>query len=416
VTTRSLLAALVSFLAVDCGALPSDPITPVPWTLEVTAIELAIPTDSSEPHLTMSPQGAIVSWVEGQEGTATAKFAERTSNGWSEPRPIASGDDWFRSYADMPSVLRLSNGTLVANWLPATDPFIEAYDLYLAYSTDDGLNWSEPFSPHHDGTTTQHGFASIFERPEGGIGLVWLDGRQQELDVESPDGGAMSLRYATFDETWVQTTDQLVDDRVCECCPTTVGLTDEGVITAFRDRNAEEIRDIHVSRLVDGEWTRSAPVHDDRWTILACPVNGPVLSARGTRVAVAWFTATDNAAAYVAFSDDAGRTFGGPIRLDEAGTLGRVDVVLLQDGSAAATWLEFTDGRSELRVRRVEPSGARSSAVTLAGAGPGRPTGNPGMVLDEDRLIFAWTETTPPGDTGNDDPKIQVRVAEAILP
>ena len=227
----------------------------------------------------------------------------------------------------------------------------------------------------------------------------------------------MSLRFATFDDGWVQTADLLVDDRVCECCPTTVGLTDEGVITAFRGRTAAEIRDIHVSRLVDGAWTGPVPVHDDRWTILACPVNGPMLSARGTDVVVAWFTAAGGtAAAYAAFSDDAGRTFGEPIRLDEAGTLGRVDVVLLPDGSAAAAWLEFTGGRTELRTRRVERSGARSAAVTVAGADVGRPTGYPRLALSGSRLIFAWTETTPPGDSGSDEPRIQVRVAEALLP
>ena len=41
--------------------------------------------------------------------------------------------------------------------------------------------------------------------------------------------------------------------------------------------------------------------------------------------------------AYAAFSSDAGRTFGAPIRLDETSALGRVDVALLPDGSALAT-------------------------------------------------------------------------------
>ena len=65
--------------------------------------------------------------------------------------------------ADTPAVLRLSNGTLVANWLQSTDPDVEASNLQLSYSTDDGKTWAKPFLPHHDGTKTQHAFAALFE-------------------------------------------------------------------------------------------------------------------------------------------------------------------------------------------------------------------------------------------------------------
>ena len=76
-------------------------------------------------------------------------------------------------------------------------------------------------------------------------------------------------------------------------------------------------------------------MHDDDWKIAACPVNGPMLSARGRDVVLAWFTRQGRVGhAYAAFSADAGRTFGAPIRLDEASALGRVDVELLPDGSA----------------------------------------------------------------------------------
>jgi len=409
---------LLTLSAGGCGARGvEDSAEPLAWTLQFTPAALRVPSSSSEPQITESARGAIVSWVEGQEGTATVGFSERGASGWSEPRVVVAGDNWFRSYADMPSVLRLSNGTLVANWLPATDPLIEAYDLYLAYSTDDGLTWSEPFTPHHDGTTTQHGFASIFEQAEGGIGLVWLDGRQQELDLESPDGGAMSVRFAAFDTDWSQTADMLVDDRVCECCPTTVGRTREGVITAFRDRTANEVRDIHVARLVGNAWTPSVSVHDDNWELQACPVNGPMLSANGDQVAVAWFTATTGVGhAYVAFSDDGGRTFGTPIQFDDTSAMGRVGLVLLPDGSVAASWLEFIDSRTQLRVRRVEPSGTRSTSIVVSGEDVGRPSGYPRMAASDDRLIVAWTETTPPVDGDDGVPQIQVRVAEALLP
>jgi hypothetical protein len=359
----------------------------------------------------------VLSWIEGQEGPATIRFAERGPGGWSPPRAVRTGDRWFRSYADMPAVYRLSTGTLVATWLPATEPLIEAYDIAMARSDDDGVTWSVPFAPHTDGTITPHGFVSLVERPGDGIDLVWLDGRQQELDLESPDGGAMSLRHAAFDAEWTQTTDVLVDGRVCECCPTALARTDAGLLTVFRDRSAGEVRDIAVARLVDGAWADATLVADDGWTLEACPVNGPALDAAGLRVAVSWFTAARGVGeSYLAFSEDGGATFGPPIRLDEGNSLGRTGVTLLPDGSAVATWLEFVDRRAQLRVRRVTRDGTPGPSAILSGTGDEYPTAYPRVARSGETLVVAWTATTPPAPGGDGLPQIRVRVAEAALP
>lgn len=379
------------------------------WTTAVEPVPNPSAPGSTEPQLTGAGDNVILSWVERDGETSILRFATRTATGWSEPRTVAAGDDWFLSYADVPSVTRLSNGTLVAQWLRATDPLIEAYDLLMSYSTDEGRSWSEPFSPHDDGTTTQHGFAAIVELPDG-VGVVWLDGRAAELDTTSPDGGAMTVRYAAFDRSWQRVADQLVDDRVCECCPLSAVMTSDGLITAYRDRSPSEIRDISVSRLDGSAWTQPATIHDDGWEIQACPVNGPALSADGRRVAAAWFT-VDGAQgqAFAAFSNDGGRTWGEPIRLDDEGSLGRVDIELLEDGSAVALWIAFPEGRSELRMRRVEPSGARSAAVTVAALNEGgRPSGYPRLARAGNQLLFAWAESSE-GDTA-------VRTAIAELP
>jgi hypothetical protein len=364
---------------------------PTEWNARAEPLPLPASGASSSPQLTSSSRGIVLSWIEQSGSTATLKFAERTGGEWSEPRTVASGSDWFLSWADVPSVMRMSDGTLVANWYPATDPLIEAYDIRMSYSRDDGRTWARPFAPHHDSTTTQHGFVSLFELPDRTLGLVWLDGREQETNASAPDGGAMGLYYARFDNQWKQTAEAPVNARVCECCPTSAAVTADGVITAFRDRSPREIRDINVTRLEAGAWTPERPVHVDGWEIEACPVNGPALSARGRQVAAAWFTAAqDQGQALAAFSSDAGRTWSDPVRLDDGAPRGHVDVELLDDGSAIATWVELADERSRFRMRRVEPSGARSEAVDVAAE---RVTGYPRVARSGDELVFAWTES-----------------------
>ena len=72
--------------------------------------------------------------------------------------------------------------------------------------------------------------------------------------------------------------------------------------------------------------------------------------------------------------------------------LGRVDVQLLGDGSAVATWIEFADGRAQFTARRVEASGQKGNAVAVAGLTAGRSSGYPRLARFGNELVFAWTE------------------------
>lgn len=365
---------------------------------------------SAQPQITVSDRGVLLSWIERNGPTAALKFAERTPTGWTEARTVASGSDWFVNWADVPSVIRLADGSIYGHWLQKSGPGAYAYDVRLARSIDDGRTFSPSFTPHHDGTQTEHGFASLFQMPGAGLGLVWLDGRAMKGSGHDGHGssGDMSVRGAIFDRSGKQVSEAPVDLRVCECCPTAVTVTSDGPIVAYRDRSPEEIRDIYVSRYVAGKWAPGVAVHKDNWKIAACPVNGPALSADGKKVAIAWFTATgDEGHTYAAFSSDAGASFGTPIRLDDVSALGRVDVQLLQDGSAIATWIEFAEGRAQFKMRRVEASGRKTAATTVAGMTAARASGYPRMARFGDELLFAWTET---GDSPG------VRTATARIP
>ena len=164
-------------------------------------------------------------------------------------------------------------------------------------------------------------------------------------------------------------------------------------MAAFRDRSAEEVRDIHVVRRDGDKWADPVPVFAKHWQVDSCPVNGPAIAADGNNVAVAWFEAPDDDGhAYVAFSSDAGKTFGKPVRVDDAASLGHVGVVMLDGGAAAVTWIEFDNG-GRFRVRRVEPSGARSAAKQIAGGGGAYVSGIPRIARVGDQLLFAWAET-----------------------
>jgi len=419
---RAIAAACLASVAAACGGSTVGPRGSAQWALRVEPIESPAGAASAQPQLTTSPQGVVLSWLETVGSQTRLLFAERLNAPrggrpagapWTTPRLVTAGENLFVNWADLPSVARLhdARGTLVAHWLQRIGAQTSGYTLELATSIDDGRTWSPPFSPHHDATNTQHGFASLFEVPGSPtrFGLVWLDGRAT-TPAQNPDDdatGEMMLRSAQYDAAWTQQVDEVVDSRVCDCCPTAAAVTIDGVVVAFRNRSADEIRDIFVSRLVGGRWTNPIAVHNDGWRIDGCPVNGPALSAGGRTVAVAWFTAADDEGrAFVAFSTDGGGTFGPPIRVDDAGALGRVDVELLGDGSAVVSWIELAHRRAALMARRVAQSGERSAATTIAELTSNRGSVFPRMAAAGGELVFAWADAD----------SLRVRTAVAHVP
>lgn len=415
------LLVVVSTGIVSCSREPgtannaaSPGVTPSGWTVQVQPLPAPTGPATMLPRLTASDQGVMLSWVVRAGTKAELKFAERTSSGWTEPMTVASGDKWFLSYADPPTVLRRPDGTLVSNWLISTNPIYEGSDLYVSYSKDNGKTWARPITPHHDGTEQQHAFPSFFELPGNGLGVVWLDGRDVQPSDANPEGGPMALRYAAYDAQWKRTAEGVVDPRACECCATTAALTSDGVLVAFRDRSDTEIRDIAVARLENGKWTEPVRVHEDNWEVFACPVNGPTVSASGRDAVVAWFTVKeDKGQAWAAFSNDGGRTWGQPIRLDDGVSLGRVGVELLDDGSAVASWVEAANNRGQFKLRRIQPSGARSDAVEVSSASARLAMDSPRVARHGQELVLAWTERA---DGDDSDASFQVRTAVAAVP
>ena len=145
-------------------------------------------------------------------------------------------------------------------------------------------------------------------------------------------------------------------------------------------------------------WSEPKLVGSDAWHYPACPVNGPQLDAFGNDVVLAWFAAPeDEARVQVAFSDDGGGRFGQPTRVDEGMPLGRVDVELLDDGSAIVIWLETVGEEAEIRARRVYTDGTAGASWLISPTSRARGSGFPRMTRVGGEIVLAWTEL---GDAG----------------
>ena len=312
----------------------------VPWTLPVQA--------ASQPDLVALPDGGLLmSWIEVEAGGHALRFARHGAAGWSAPRTVAAGDDWFVNWADIPHIAATPDGALWAHWLRKSGEAPYAYDVVLSRSVDGGATWAAPVVVNSDGTPTEHGFVSVWPAAHDRLGVAWLDGRNTGA---GHGGGMMTLRAASFDATLGRFDDREVDASACDCCQTDIAMTARGPLLVYRDRTANEIRDIAATRLQGGAWTAPRLVHADGWNIPACPVNGPSAAARGNDVRVAWYTAADGGVPELRFarSPDAGDGFGAPLTIDRGeAVLGRVGVALDPSDGTWVSWLrEDADGQS----------------------------------------------------------------------
>jgi hypothetical protein len=389
-----IVVAVVALLAQGCREDGTDD-----GGLTTEAIPSPAGPNSGEPFVSSDGSGVYLSWLERSGEGHDLRFARFDGISWSEPATVVHGDDFFVNWADFPSIRPGPDGTLWAHWLERGPKGGYDYSVRIVHSTDGGATWSEPWTPHEDGTPTEHGFVSASFQGDR-MGFAWLDGRKTDpalIEADPEHVREMTLRYREVAMGEGAGPEVLLDGRVCDCCQTASTLTDAGPLVVYRNRTEAEIRDIYVTRRVDGTWTEGAPVHDDGWEIGGCPVNGPAVDAVGSSVAVAWFTAPgDVARAKVAFSEDAGATFGDPVVVDDGNPAGRVDLRMLDARRALVTWIERTGGdRAEIRARIVGSDGHAGSSGALTSTTSTRPSGFPRMApVGDGTLLLAWTDVT----------------------
>lgn len=391
------------------------------------------------PNLAADGRDLLLTWLEPAAGAGKGaaadvlRFARLSGDRWSPPVTVAAAADLVANWADFPAVAAGPQG-LLAHWLGTIGDGRYAYGIHLVRSGDGGATWQPLGDLHDDGTPTEHGFVSYV--PQGsGVRAFWLDGRalageagQAQTTGEAGQGqvagvagqaqtagaghdhpageaskGAMALRTAVV--PGAPAGSEVLDARVCDCCQTDAAMAAEGPLVVYRDRTADEVRDIAIVRRTAAGWSEPALVHADGWRIPGCPVNGPAVAAGGWRVAVAWFTAAASGTppravprVRIAFSDDGGARFGRPHEIDGGRPLGRVDLLLTTGGDAVVSWLGLDPppGKgASVRLRRVTPRGA-GAPLTVGATSASRASGFPRMALQGDRLVLAWVDEGEP--------------------
>lgn len=362
-------------------------------------------TGSRFPNLYKDSTGNIyMSWLANiEEEIYTLQFAEYNNERWNIPTTVDVATDFFVNWADFPSIVGYDGIPLALHRLKKIEGGPYAYNVELFFKDPETERWDQTVIPHLDETATEHGFVSIEPIDDTRVLAVWLDGRNTEGRAHDEYGDttkAMTLRSAEISTSGEITRSREIDAMVCDCCQTDLAKTDNGYSVVYRARNANEQRDIKISsyNIETGEWSEPVYVHEDGWEIAACPVNGPRIAVKGGNVAVTWYTESGgDSSVQLAQSTDGGQTFTQPVQISDAefNTLGRVDLLLTEEGETYVSWLQEEAEYGYIIISKVSPSGELLAHRHVGTTSATRSSGFPRIIQAENDIIAAWTQTQP---------------------
>lgn len=299
-------------------------------------------------------------WIEEKGESATRiQYAKWKGKKWSMPQSLSQAEvRWISNEVDAPQLAKFPNSeTLVRTWMQSSSRF-NPYDqdLFISLSDYSGKTWNKTFSPYNtiNEVSAFYGNCRLLPLPNNRMLALWLDGRDTKYKHKSngrmlpKPGSKYTLRSLEFDESGQFYETDILNDQIVGLCPFDAIQTEEGILAVYRDGK----NDINITSYSNGIWSASKTLTNENW-YLPNTIEAPAADAIGKKVAVAWYTNPRNRAQVkLAFSDDNGKTFTAPVRIDEGKTIGKVDVLWEDEETAIVAWVEARDAAAQIVVVR----------------------------------------------------------------
>ncbi len=373
---------IFSFLAISCTSKD----------VLVKEIRFLHENSNAQPSLVSGEGSLSLSWISSNEGNkSTLNFSQLKEGKWTNTQTMATGSNWFVNWADFPAHA-INENLILSSYLKKSDSGTYTYDVILSLQKLSGEKVKEDFLLNTDGVKAEHGFVSIIPNHNQGFFITWLDGRNtvdKDLDgYHKP----MTIRFAEITNKGDIIDESELDSATCDCCQTSIAVTNKGPVVVYRDRSDKEVRDIYIARKINGIWGVPTPIHNDGWEINGCPVNGPKVASNSNNLAISWFTVSNKKPTVnLSFSKSNGASFGTPIKINDDDAIGRVDVAFLNPQEVLVSYIEGDDVGTYLRIKKVSIDGKVSAPITISKIDGGRNSGVPQLeILDNDAFIV-WT-------------------------
>ena len=370
------------FLAISCTSKD----------VVVKEIRFLHENSNAQPSLVSGEGSLSLSWISSNEGNkSTLNFSQLKEGKWTNTQTMATGSTWFVNWADFPAHA-INENLILSSYLKKSDSGTYTYDVILSLQKLSGEKVKEDFLLNTDGVKAEHGFVSIIPNHNQGFFITWLDGRNtvdKDLDEYHKP---MTIRFAEITNKGDIIDESELDSATCDCCQTSIAVTNKGPVVVYRDRSDKEVRDIYIARKINGIWEVPTPIHNDGWEINGCPVNGPKVASNSNNLAVSWFTVSnEKPTVNLSFSKSNGASFGTPIKINDDDAIGRVDVAFLNPQEVLVSYIEGDDVGTYLRIKKVSIDGKVSAPITISKIDGGRNSGVPQLEILDNEAFIVWT-------------------------
>ena len=359
-----------------CGAAlaaPEPTVTPTAASPAAAVVRMDPPAPVGSILPALAAEGAttvsrghelLLTWLEPGERGGRLAFSRFSGGRWTAPVTIAPQVSQIDSADESSLTVIETQGprrTLIARTGSAA-----------FRSPDAGRTWTRF-------TATPLPFSSFASGMEGSY-VFWAPPDDQ--------GGARLLASR------VMASESVMDTTVAPRVPTAAAMTWDGPVVAYRDAGDR----IAVVRRSDARWASPAPIPASRGKVSKYVDANPVIAAEERRVAVAWIAErSDRLVVRLSFSEDAGRTFGVPVDVDQPAGAGAPDgslaLALAPDGDAFLLWRSVETPRvSQLNLARVAPDGRRSAEVVVTKVAGIHLRRRAQLVRAGEELAIAWAQ------------------------
>ena len=210
----------------------------------------------------------------------------------------------------MPKVIFKPSGEIIAAWGAANSNPKNQYSglVYYSQSFDDGKTWTKPRSITADTASFDQRYFDLALLPNGEAGITWLDNRKRWK------GEGSGLYYATTNGKNGFTNERLISGPCCQCCRTDLFIDiNKNVHVLYRAIINDSIRDmVHIVSTDNGKtFTQPRRISQDNWVINGCPHTGPAMAENRQGIHFTWFTGGNGSGIYFNSSKDNGNTFTG---------------------------------------------------------------------------------------------------------
>jgi len=379
--------------------------------------------DHASANASIATSGSFVGVVwaaRSQEGVTDIYIATSRDGGRSFQAPVRvnrTAGDVSVSGEQPPRIALTSNRaadpSVVVMW---TAKASSGMRLVSARSTDGGQSFGPAASVPGSDASGNRGWESLAMGARGEPVAVWLDhremaarpaasaatgGHQHGATMQHQTDGAATAQLSQifFARLNDPASARAITHGVCYCCKTSIAAGADGsVVAAWRHVYPGNIRDIALTKSLDGGRTFAPPVRvsEDNWVLNGCPENGPAVAVdQANAVHVVWPTlvhdsrGAESLALFYAMSRD-GQRFTRRQRIPTEGVPRHPQIAVGPAARITVAWDEQLTG-----VRRVviaRGTGDYSNPVRFTRESVTEEAGTyPVIASLPDGVLVAWT-------------------------